>query len=146
MPSRTEPDGRSGGQAGAQGLFAAGALLVGLAVAAGAFGAHALEARVPGDLLATFETGAHYHLTQSLGVLALALAADRWALPALRTAGWMVVLGTLVFSGSLYVLVLSGARWLGAVTPVGGVLLIAGWLTAAATVIRGGRMLRWSAD
>ena len=122
---------------GSRRLAAAGALLAGLAVAVGAFGAHALEARVPPDLLVTFETGARYHLTQSLGVLALALAAERWQRPALGTAGWLVVAGTLVFSGSLYLLVLTGVRTLGAVTPVGGVLLIAGWLTAAVALFRG---------
>lgn len=129
MPSPTEP-----GAAASRTLFAVGAVLAGLAVASGAFGAHALGSRLPAELVATFETGARYHLTQSLGVLALAIAADRWRLPALRTAGWMVVLGTLVFAGSLYLLVFTGQRWLGAVTPVGGVLLITGWVSAGVTV------------
>jgi len=109
---------------------------VGLAVALGAFGTHALGGRLPPDLLATFETGTRYHLTQALGVLALALAADRWERPALGTAAWLVVAGTVVFSGSLYLLVLTGVRMLGAVTPVGGVLLIAGWMTAFLVLAR----------
>lgn len=117
-------------------LFGVGALLAGLAVAAGAFGAHALEARVSAALLETFKTGAYYHLTQSLGVLALALAAERWHRPTLRAAGWLVVAGTGIFAGSLYLLVLTGIRGFGAVTPVGGVLLIAGWLWAGACLIR----------
>jgi len=86
--------------------------------------------------MGTFETGARYHLTQSLGVLALALAAQVWGRPALRTAGWLVVAGTVVFAGSLYLLVFTGIRGLGAVTPLGGVLLIAGWLWAGAGLLR----------
>lgn len=115
-----------------------GAFLVALAVALGAFGAHALEGRLPPGLLATFETAVRYHLTQALGVLVLALGAQCWERPALGTAGWLVVAGTTVFSGSLYLLVFTGVRTLGAVTPVGGVLLIAGWLAAALVLIRGG--------
>lgn len=133
MPSPTESRNV---RSGSRRLFAVGALLAGLAVALGAFGTHALEGRLPPDLLATFETGARYHLTQALGVLALALAADRWDRPALGTAGWLVVAGTVVFSGSLYLLVLTGIRTLGAVTPVGGVLLMAGWLAAVVVLVR----------
>lgn len=136
MPSPTEGQH---GDPGARSLFAAGAVLTGLAVALGAFGAHALGGRLPADLLDTFETGARYHLVQSVGILALALGAEYWCLPALRSAGWVVVLGTVVFSGTLYLLVLTGVRWLGAVTPIGGVLMIAGWAGASLAVFRGGR-------
>src|SRR5574341_1099869 len=99
----------------------------GLAVALGAFGAHGLRARLSADLLATFETGVRYHMYHALALLAVAFAISRWpstSLPA--AAGWLFVAGTLLFSGSLYLLPLTGAKWLGAITPLGGVALIAG--------------------
>jgi len=134
MQSPTDPAAADTGNARL--LFAVGALLTGLAVAAGAFGTHALGGRLPPGLPEVFETGVRYHLTQSLGVMGLALAAERWSIPALRAAGWLVVTGIFVFSGSLYLLVLAGTRFLGAVTPVGGVLLITGWVVAAVLVAR----------
>jgi uncharacterized membrane protein YgdD (TMEM256/DUF423 family) len=102
-----------------------------LAVAAGAFGAHALRARVGADLLATFETAARYQMYHALALLAVAWLATRTPAPQVVWAGWLFVAGTLVFSGSLYALVLSGQRWLGAVTPVGGLAFLAGWLCLA---------------
>ncbi len=108
-------------------IFAFGAGLAGLGVALGAFGAHALRARIPDDLLATFETGVRYQMYHALGLLALAWAAGRWPRRRLASAAGLLVVGTLIFSGSLQLLAVTGVRWLGAVTPVGGVLLIAGW-------------------
>ena len=128
---------RSATIAGAASLFGTAALLAGLAVAAGAFGAHALATRLPQDLLATFDTASRYHLTQSLGALGLALGAGIFSIPGLIRAGWLVVAGLAVFSGSLYILVFTGERWLGAVTPLGGLLLLAGWGWAALSVFRG---------
>jgi uncharacterized membrane protein YgdD (TMEM256/DUF423 family) len=101
------------------------------AVAAGAFGAHALRARLPADLLAVFETGARYQMYHALALLAVAWAAERWPSGAAVAAGWAFVAGIVVFSGSLYVLALSGVRWLGAVTPLGGVAFLAGWALLA---------------
>ena len=101
------------------------------AVAAGAFGAHALRARLPADLLAVFETGARYQMYHALALLAVAWAVERWPSGAAVAAGWAFVAGIVVFSGSLYVLALSGVRWLGAVTPLGGVALLAGWALLA---------------
>jgi uncharacterized membrane protein YgdD (TMEM256/DUF423 family) len=109
-------------------FFSLGALSGALSVAAGAFGAHALKVRLAPDLLAVFETGARYQ-----GLHALALLAAAWGGRLPRAAGWCFVAGTLLFSGSLYALALSGVRTLGAVTPFGGVLLLAGWLLLAAT-------------
>lgn len=106
------------------------------AVAAGAFGAHALRARLPADLLAVFETGARYQMYHALALLAVAWAAERWPSGAAVAAGWAFVAGIVVFSGSLYVLALSGARWLGAVTPLGGVAFLAGWALLAWTAWR----------
>ncbi len=112
-------------------IFAVGALVSGLAVAAGAFAAHGLEAVVSAESLATFETGARYQMYHGLGLLALAWAIGRWPERRLAMAAWLLLSGTLVFSGSLYTLVATGASWLGAVTPLGGIGLIAGWLLAA---------------
>jgi uncharacterized membrane protein YgdD (TMEM256/DUF423 family) len=107
-------------------------------VAIGAFGAHGLEGSVPPGRLETFETGARYHQIQALGVLLLALLAQLTGRSGFRTAGWLVVAGIGVFSGSLYLLVLTDTGFLGAITPLGGLLLIGGWLTAALTALRRG--------
>jgi uncharacterized membrane protein YgdD (TMEM256/DUF423 family) len=109
-------------------FFSLGAVSGFLAVAAGAFGAHALRARLPADLLAVFETGARYQMYHALALLAVAWAAGRWTGPLVAWAGWLFVAGTVLFSGSLYVLALTGVRWLGAITPLGGVCFLAGWL------------------
>jgi len=103
-----------------------------LGVAAGAFGAHALRARVPADLLAVFETGARYQMYHALALLAVALIASRAPSGAVRAAGWLFTAGIVVFSGSLYALALTGVRVLGAVTPIGGLCFLAGWVALAA--------------
>jgi len=113
-----------------------GALSAGLAVAAGAFAAHALRARVAGDLLAVFETGARYQMYHALALLLAAWAADRWARAWVRAAGWLFVAGTVLFSGSLYALALTGARGLGAVTPLGGGAFLAAWACLAVAAWR----------
>lgn len=109
-----------------------GAVSGGLAVAVGAFGAHGLKSRVSAELLDIFEVGVRYHMYHALAILALAVAApalwnSKWARRACM--GWTV--GIVVFSGSLYLLTLTGIRWLGAITPIGGLALIAGWVMAA---------------
>lgn len=121
----------SGAEREARLVFALGSVLGGLAVALGAFGAHALRAHLGPDLLAAFETGVRYQMFHALALLALALAIARWPQRRLAAAAWLLFAGTVVFSGSLQVLAVTGARWLGAVTPVGGIVLIAGWTVAA---------------
>jgi len=118
-------------------FFVLGAVLAALGVAAGAFGAHALRARLSPEMLGVFETGVRYHLIHALGLLAVAWAAMRWPGTATNAAGWLFVAGTVLFSGSLYALTLSGIRALGAITPLGGVAFIAGWLTLAWAALRG---------
>jgi uncharacterized membrane protein YgdD (TMEM256/DUF423 family) len=95
-------------------------------VAAGAFGAHALRARLAPEMLAAFETGARYQMYHALALAALGLGnvtPSKWV----RFAGRAFVAGTVLFSGSLYILALTGTRWWGAVTPLGGVAFLAGW-------------------
>ncbi len=108
-----------------------------IAVAAGAFGAHALRSRLSPELLAAFETGARYQMYHALALLAVAWAVTRWPVPAVRAAGWLFVAGTVIFSGSLYLLALTGTRTVGAVTPLGGLAFLAGWLALAVGVWRG---------
>ena len=108
-------------------MWRTGALLAGLAVAAGAFGAHALRDRLSAPMLAVWETAARYQMYHALALLLLAMAAGResggrWTLPAR-----LFVAGTILFSGSLYALALSGHGWLGAVTPLGGLCWLAAW-------------------
>jgi uncharacterized membrane protein YgdD (TMEM256/DUF423 family) len=98
-----------------------------LAVALGAFAAHGLKDSLPADRLAVFETAVRYHMFHSLALLATAWAASRWHSVAIRTAGWLFVAGIVIFSGSLYVLALSGVRAWGAVTPLGGFAFLGGW-------------------
>jgi uncharacterized membrane protein YgdD (TMEM256/DUF423 family) len=118
-------------------FFALGALAAGLAVAAGAFGAHGLRARITPELLAVFETGARYQMYHALGLLGVGCAVGRWSGGGAGAAGWLFVAGMVLFSGSLYLLALGGPRWLGAVTPVGGLCFLVGWVLLAWAAFRG---------
>lgn len=113
---------------GARRWLAAAAVMGGLAVALGAFGAHGLKGRVEPELIVTFETGVRYQFYHALALLALALGpASLWQRRPVHAAAWLWTGGVAVFSGSLYLLVLTGLRWIGAITPIGGVALILGW-------------------
>jgi uncharacterized membrane protein YgdD (TMEM256/DUF423 family) len=107
-----------------------------LAVAAGAFAAHALRARLDADTLAVFETAARYQMYHALALLVVAWAGSQWPTSPVATAGWLFTAGILIFCGSLYILVFSGARWWGAVTPLGGLAFLAGWLVLGWAVTR----------
>ena len=111
--------------------FAIGAALAGIAVALGAFGAHGLKTRVTPDLLIVFETAVRYHMYHALALLAVGWAATRWPQTQVQAAGYLFVIGIVIFSGSLYAMTLTGIRWLGAVTPFGGLALILGWAALA---------------
>jgi uncharacterized membrane protein YgdD (TMEM256/DUF423 family) len=104
------------------------ALFAGVAVAAGAFGAHALRSRLEPRDLEIFETAARYQMYHGLALFAVAWLLDRGIAQA-GIAGWGFAIGTVVFSGSLYLMVFSGERWLGAITPIGGAAMIFGWVT-----------------
>lgn len=117
--------------------FVLGAIAAGIAVMLGAFGAHGLKSRVEPELLAVFETGVRYHMYHALALLAVGWASTRWPSALVAASGWAFLAGILIFSGSLYLMTLTGARWLGAVTPIGGVAFIVGWIALAAGVWRG---------
>ena len=108
-----------------------GALSGAIGVAAGAFGAHALRARLEPRMLEVFETGARYQMYHALALIAAAWVAQRWPGTPASAAGWLFVAGTVLFSGSLYAMTFTGVRALGAITPLGGVCFIAGWVALA---------------
>lgn len=118
-------------------FFALGAILAGLAVGFGAFGAHGLRGVLDANDLATFEVGVRYQMYHALGLIAVAWAYGRFESSTIIWAGWLFVAGMVLFSGSLYFLVLTGPRWLGAVTPLGGTAFIAGWVLLAWSALRG---------
>jgi uncharacterized membrane protein YgdD (TMEM256/DUF423 family) len=104
-------------------ITAVGAALAGLAVALGAFGAHALRGSIASEALDWWKTGVEYQMWHALAVLALGLS----SLDGARLSAWLLAGGTVVFSGTLYAMALGAPHWLGAVTPIGGVTMICGW-------------------
>jgi uncharacterized membrane protein YgdD (TMEM256/DUF423 family) len=112
-----------------------GAVNAFLAVAAGAFGAHALQGRLEARMQAVFETGVRYHLIHALGMFVAAWLCTRGASLS-PAAGWLMQAGIVLFSGSLYALALSGVRALGAITPIGGLCFLAGWGCLAVAALR----------
>ena len=111
-----------------------GALNAFLAVAAGAFGAHGLKERVDAAMLEVWKTGAQYHMYHALGMLAVAYVAAQK--PAAGWAGWAMLAGIVLFSGSLYALALTGRGWFGAITPFGGLAFLAAWAILAIVALR----------
>lgn len=109
-------------------LLGLGSFFAGSAVAAGAFGAHFLKDILDASMLAMFDTATRYQMYHALGLCIVAWAVDRYPEKRLEPTGWFFVLGILLFSGSLYGLSLTGIRWFGAVTPVGGVAFLVGWI------------------
>jgi uncharacterized membrane protein YgdD (TMEM256/DUF423 family) len=120
-------------------FFIIGSGLAGLAVATGAFGAHGLQKMVTPERLDTWEKAVRYQIYHALALLLLAWALTHWPEQTrlLTTGGWLFLLGVVLFSGSLYLLVLSDVNWLGAITPLGGVAFVAGWLCLAIAAWRG---------
>ncbi len=113
-----------------------GALWAMTAVVFGAFGAHALRNRLDPTMLETVETGVRYQMYHALGLFAVAWATTQYTSAALRASGWLMFTGSVIFSGSLYVLAISGTRWWGVVTPIGGIAMILGWALLAWGVMR----------
>jgi len=120
-------------------FIAIGALSGCLAVAAGAFGAHALRARLAPEMLDVFQTGVTYEMYHALGLVGVGILLARFSSEGsvwLSAAGWLFIAGSILFSGSLYLLALTGTLWLGAITPLGGVAFLLGWLALAIGVLR----------
>jgi len=113
-----------------------GSLFGALGVIVGAFGAHALKAKLSVDQLAIYDTGARYHLIHALALIAVSFASTKWPHGLAKIAGWFFVAGIILFSGSLYLLSITGIKILGAITPFGGLALIIGWLLLAYTAFK----------
>jgi len=117
-------------------FFIVGSLFGCLGVVLGAFGAHALKGHLSADHLMVFEVGVRYQMYHAFALLAAAWAYTKWPGITLKASGWLFIVGTVLFSGSLYALSLSGISWLGTITPFGGFALITGWLCMAWSVWR----------
>lgn len=113
-----------------------GAFSAAMGVGAGAFGAHALRAKLEPRMLEVFETGARYQMYHAIALIAVAWAMSRWPGSLTTAAGWLFVAGTVFFSGSLYLMAVTSIRALGAITPIGGVCFIAGWICLALAALR----------
>ncbi len=108
-----------------------------IAVALGAFGAHGLKGRLSAEMINAFEVGVRYQMYHALALLAVAWALSRWPRGEVTAAGWLFIAGTVIFSGSLYLLSVTGARWIGAITPIGGAAFLIGWFSLVWGVWRG---------
>jgi uncharacterized membrane protein YgdD (TMEM256/DUF423 family) len=118
-------------------FFAFGALFAFLAVAAGAFGAHALKARLEPDRLVQFELAARYQMYHAFALIAAAWASEKFPGGASRASGWLFVIGILIFCGTVYGLAFGAPRWFGAITPIGGVCFLAGWVLLLVAAVKG---------
>lgn len=119
-------------------LLSLGAVNGFLAVALGAFGAHGLKEKITPAMLEVYNTGAHYHLIHAVALIMVAGLLGRWesqgerftaAVGHARRTGWLFTTGIVVFAGSLYLLAITGTKWLGAITPIGGVCFLSGWIS-----------------
>lgn len=134
-----EEDTDMTGRSSAQRFLALGSILAGLGVAAGAFGAHALKDILDPPMLQVFETATRYVMYHAFGLCIVSWAIDRYPEQRLEKSGWLFLIGILLFSGSLYMVSLAGIRWMGAVTPIGGLAFMTGWLLLAWGVWRDAR-------
>jgi uncharacterized membrane protein YgdD (TMEM256/DUF423 family) len=114
-----------------------GSLNMLLSVALGAFGAHGLKARISADMLEVFKTGVQYHMVHALGILLIALFAEKLGESSLALwSGWIMFAGIVLFSGSLYALSTTGIKVLGAITPLGGLCFLASWVLLAVAALK----------
>ena len=120
-------------------FFALGCISAFIGVAVGAFGAHGLKGRLSAEMLAIFEVGVRYQMYHAFALIATGWAQEKWSGSVVVASGWLFVIGTVLFSGSLYLLSLTGLRWFGAITPIGGLSFLAGWLCLAWACLRGQR-------
>jgi uncharacterized membrane protein YgdD (TMEM256/DUF423 family) len=117
-------------------FFVIGAMSAFIGVAAGAFGAHGLKTQLSAEMLSVFEIGVRYQMYHAFALIATAWAQAKWPSSIVATGGWFFAIGTILFSGSLYMLSVGGARWLGAITPLGGLSFLAGWACLAWGTLR----------
>lgn len=117
-------------------FFAFGSGFALIAVITGAFAAHTLKSKLSPDMFQVFEVAVRYQMYHALGLIAVAWAASQWSSQLIAASGWLFVTGIVIFSGSLYILSLTGVRWLGAITPIGGIAFIVGWGCLLWTAIR----------
>ncbi|MCM2676023.1 DUF423 domain-containing protein [Alkalicoccobacillus plakortidis] len=114
-----------------------GSIVMALGVGIGAFGAHGLEPRISERMMKNYQTGVQYHMIHGLGIIAVALAGMKMTSSSLLTgAGWAFLIGIIFFSGSLYVMALTGITKLGAITPIGGLAFIIGWILLGTFAVR----------
>lgn len=114
-----------------------GSIVMALGVGIGAFGAHGLEPRISERMMKNYQTGVQYHMIHGLGIIAIALAGMKITSSSLLTgAGWAFLIGIIFFSGSLYVMALTGITKLGAITPIGGLAFIIGWILLGTFAVR----------
>ena len=117
-------------------ILLAGSLNAALAVMLGAFGAHGLKAHLDEHALTTFQTAVDYHFIHALGLLIIGTIAQRIDTKGIRISATLLLVGTIIFCGSLYLLSVTGLRWMGAITPIGGLAFIVGWITLAFSLWR----------
>ncbi len=117
-------------------FFLSGAISAFLGVSLGAFAAHALKTRLSTEMFNIFEVGVRYHMYHALALLAVAWACGRWPGSLTNMSGWLFIIGTVIFSGSLYILSLTDLRWLGAITPLGGVAFLGGWVCLVWAILK----------
>ncbi len=117
-------------------FFLSGAISAFLGVSLGAFAAHGLKTRLSTEMFNIFEVGVRYHMYHALALLAVAWACSRWPGSLTNMSGWLFIIGTVIFSGSLYILSLTGLRWLGAITPLGGVAFLGGWVCLVWAILK----------
>jgi uncharacterized membrane protein YgdD (TMEM256/DUF423 family) len=111
-------------------------ILLALAVALGAFGAHGLKSQLSTDMLQTWKTGVEYHFYHALGLLLIGILAVSYPSELVKWSAILLTAGIILFSGSLYALAVSGIKWIGAITPLGGLSFIAGWILLFLTVLK----------
>jgi uncharacterized membrane protein YgdD (TMEM256/DUF423 family) len=117
-------------------FIATGALFAFIGVAAGAFGAHGLKSRLSPEMMNVFEIGVRYQLVHALALFVVAWVYTRWPVPLVSVSGFLFIAGIIIFSGSLYILSITGTKWLGAITPFGGLAFLAGWACLAWVALR----------
>ena len=112
-------------------FFVIGSFSAFVAVAAGAYGSHGLKGKLSADMLNVFEIGVRYQMYHALALIGVSFASVQWPGKLITLSGWLFLIGTVFFSGSIYILCLTGVKWLGPITPLGGSMLQAGWLCLA---------------